>query len=113
MPKPGFVPLDFTPLSDRDSLIGASVFRAAMAKRRTVRDFSDRAVAREVIENALMTAASAPSGANQQPWTFVCISDPERKARIRAAAEVEEKAFYEGRVGKEWLEALGPLGTDW
>ncbi len=113
MPKSGFVPLDFIPSSDRDSLIGASVFRAAMAKRRTVRDFSDRAVAREVIENAVMTAASAPSGANQQPWTFVCISDPERKARIRAAAEVEEKAFYERRAGKEWLEALGPLGTDW
>jgi iodotyrosine deiodinase len=113
MPKPGFVPLEFVPSSDRDSLIGSRVFRAAMAKRRTVRDFSDRAVPREVIEHAVMTAASAPSGANQQPWTFVCISDPARKARIRAAAEVEEKAFYEGRAGREWLEALGPLGTDW
>jgi iodotyrosine deiodinase len=113
MPKHGFVPLDFTPSSDRDSLIGSRAFRAAMSRRRTVRDFSDRAVPREVIENAVMTAASAPSGANQQPWTFVCICDPAQKARIRAAAEVEEKAFYQGRAGKEWLEALGPLGTDW
>jgi nitroreductase len=94
-------------------LARSKAFRAALANRRTVRDFSDRPVPRAVIENAVMTAASAPSGANQQPWTFVCISDPARKARIRAAAEVEEKAFYEGRAGQEWLEALGPLGTDW
>jgi iodotyrosine deiodinase len=113
MQKPGFVPLDFMPSSDRESLLGSRAFRAAMARRRTVRDFSNRPVAREVIENAVMTAASAPSGANQQPWTFVCISDPTCKSRIRAAAEVEEKAFYQGRAGKEWLEALGPLGTDW
>ena len=111
--KPPFVPLDFTARSDEETLAASRAFRAALGRRRTVRDFSDRPVAREVIENAVMTAASAPSGANQQPWTFVCISDPACKARIRAAAEVEEKAFYEGRAGKEWLEALGPLGTDW
>jgi iodotyrosine deiodinase len=111
--KPPFVPLDFTARSEEETLAAARAFRAVLARRRTVRDFSDRAVPREVIENAVMTAASAPSGANQQPWTFVCISDPAHKARIRAAAEVEEKAFYEGRAGKEWLEALGPLGTDW
>jgi iodotyrosine deiodinase len=111
--KPAFVALDFIARSDQETLAGARAFRAAMARRRTVRDFSDRAVPREVIENAVMTAASAPSGANQQPWTFVCIGDPARKARIRAAAEIEEKVFYEGRAGKEWLQALGPLGTDW
>jgi nitroreductase len=78
-----------------------------------VRDFADRPVPREVIEDAVMTAASAPSGANQQPWTFVCISNPVVKSKIRAAAEEEERAFYEGRAGDEWLEALKQLGTDW
>ena len=61
----------------------------------------------------MMAAASAPSGANQQPWTFVCIADPALKARIREAAEAEERAFYAGRAGPDWLEALAPLGTDW
>jgi nitroreductase len=84
-----------------------------MTRRRTVREFSDRPVPRVLIEDAVMTAASAPSGANQQPWTFVCISDPAIKARIRVAAEAEERAFYEGRAGDEWLEALKALGTDW
>ena len=68
---------------------------------------------REIIEAAVMTAATAPSGANQQPWTFVCISDAEAKAKIRVAAEEEERAFYEGRAGDEWLAALKRLGTDW
>jgi nitroreductase len=90
----------------------ARAFRALMTRRRTVRDFSDRPVARSLIEDAVMTAATAPSGANQQPWTFACISDPAVKARLRVAAEEEEKAFYQHRAGTEWLEALGPLGTD-
>jgi nitroreductase len=84
-----------------------------MRRRRTVRDFSERAVPREIIEAAVATAASAPSGANQQPWTFVCISDAATKAKIRVAAEMEERAFYEGRAGDEWLAALRHLGTDW
>ncbi len=91
----------------------ARVFRELMQRRRTVRDFSDRPVPREIIEDAVMTAAGAPSGANQQPWTFVCISDPAVKTKIRAAAEEEERSFYEGRAGEEWLSALAPLGTDW
>jgi iodotyrosine deiodinase len=91
----------------------AEAFRADMARRRTVRDFSDRAVPREVIEAAVRTAGTAPSGANQQPWTFACISDRGVKARIRAAAEDEEKAFYNGKAGDEWLDALSHLGTDW
>jgi nitroreductase len=91
----------------------AGAFRTFMTRRRTVREFSDRAVPREIIEDSVMTAASAPSGANQQPWTFACISDPAIKAKIRAAAEADERTFYEGRAGDEWLEALAPLGTDW
>lgn len=90
----------------------ASAFRAMMDRRRTVRDFSSRPVPRALIEDCVMTAATAPSGANQQPWTFVCIGDMETKRRIRAAAEEEERAFYAGRAGGEWLEALAPLGTD-
>ena len=88
-------------------------FLALMAKRRTVRDYSDRPVPREIIANAVRTASLAPSGANQQPWTFVCISDPAIKSRIRTEAEAEEKAFYSGRAGAEWIEALSHLGTDW
>ena len=91
----------------------AEAFRTLMQRRRTVRDFSDRPVPRSLIEEAVMTAASAPSGANQQPWTFVCISDGVAKAKIRSAAEAEEKAFYAGRAGTEWLSALSHLGTDW
>jgi nitroreductase len=83
-----------------------------MVRRRTVRDFADRPVPRSLIEHCVMTAATAPSGANQQPWTFVCISDAATKREIRAAAEEEERTFYAGRASAEWLEALAPLGTD-
>jgi nitroreductase len=79
--------------------------------RRTVRDYSPRPVARAVIERCLAIAASAPSGANQQPWHFVAVADPAVKRRIREAAEQEERAFYSGRAPDEWLEALRPLGT--
>lgn len=94
-------------------LQAAAEFRASLTRRRTVRDFSPKPVPRAIIEHAVMTAASAPSGANQQPWTFACIADADVKRRIRIAAEEEEKAFYAGRAGKEWLDALAPLGTDW
>ncbi|MFV0280164.1 MAG: nitroreductase family protein [Rhodoblastus sp.] len=106
-------PLAFQALSPEESLSRTKNFVARLKKRRTVRDFSSEPVSREIIETALLAAGSAPSGANQQPWTFVAISDPALKARIRAGAEAEEKAFYDGRAGKEWLEALAPLGTDW
>jgi len=84
-----------------------------MQKRRTVRDFSDRPVPREVIEYCIRTAGTAPNGANLQPWHFVAVSDPAVKREIRIAAEAEEKEFYERRAPKAWLEALAPLGTDW
>lgn len=84
-----------------------------MDQRRSVRDFSDRPVPREVIENLIKTASTAPSGAHKQPWTFVAISDPDVKREIRIAAEKEEKEFYEKRAPKEWLEDLAPIGTDW
>ncbi|MEL7184971.1 MAG: nitroreductase family protein [Pseudomonadota bacterium] len=81
-------------------------------RRRTVREFSDRPVPLDVIETALRAANTAPSGANLQPWHFVVISDPDVKSKIRDAAEVEEREFYEHRASEEWLAALEPLGTD-
>lgn len=90
----------------------AAVFREHMLRRRTVRYFSERAVSREIIEDCLITAGSAPSGANLQPWHFVVVSDPVIKSKIRAGAEKEEQEFYHGRAPQEWLDALAPLGTD-
>jgi nitroreductase len=113
MLDPVYEPLRFDELAPDAMLRRSQDFLAMMARRRTVRDYSDRPVPRELIENAVRTAALAPSGANQQPWTFVCISDPAIKARIRVAAEEEEKAFYDGRAGDEWLGALRHLGTGW
>ncbi|NKB51610.1 MAG: nitroreductase family protein [Rhizobiaceae bacterium] len=83
-----------------------------MKSRRTVRDFSSKPVPRSVIEACIETAGGAPSGANQQPWHFVAIQDAQIKHRIRLAAEEEERAFYAGRAGQEWLKALAHLGTD-
>jgi nitroreductase len=85
-----------------------------MNRRRSVRDFSSKPVDRELIELAIATASTAPSGAHRQPWHFVAISNPETKRRIRIAAEAEERTSYEGgRMPPDWLEALAPLGTDW
>jgi len=90
----------------------ATFFRKEMQRRRTVRQFSDRPVPREIIEECLLTAGTAPNGANLQPWHFVVVSDPKVKHEIRLAAEEEEKEFYTRRAPLEWLEALAPLGTD-
>jgi len=87
-------------------------FYADMAKRRTVREFSDRPVPRDVIETALKAAGTAPSGANLQPWHFVVVGDAATRKKIREAAEAEEREFYEHRASPEWLAALEPLGTD-
>jgi iodotyrosine deiodinase len=113
MGKAEFQPLDFDRKPEAAMLATAAAFRASLAKRRTVRDFSDQPVPREIIEQALLAAGTAPSGANQQPWFFTAISSADIKARIRHAAEEEEKAFYAGRGGEEWLDALSHLGTDW
>ena len=99
--------------SDKELIDRAREFYATMQKRRTVRDFSDRPVPREVIEHCIRAAGAAPSGANLQPWHFVAVTDPKVKREIRVAAEAEEKEFYEHRAPKAWLEALAPLGTDW
>ena len=107
------IPLAFTPRSNEELESRIAAFRANLVRRRTVRDFAPTPVPRKVIADAIATAATAPSGANQQPWTFVAISDPDIKRRIREAAEAEEKAFYAGRAGEDWLEALAPLGTGW
>lgn len=90
----------------------AQKFYAEMDRRRTTRHFSDAPVPRELIEHALRTAGTAPSGAHQQPWTFVVISAPAIKRQMREAAEEEERANYDGRMPPEWLGALAPLGTD-
>jgi len=82
-------------------------------QRRSVRQFSGKSVPREVIENVIKTAGTAPSGANKQPWTFVVVSDPKLKHKIRIAAEKIEKSFYEQRISNEWHQDLVPLGTDW
>ncbi len=87
-------------------------FREHMVARRTVREFDSRPVPKAVLEDALRTAASAPSGANLQPWRFVVVRDPEIKAKLREAAEEEERAFYGGKAPPEWIAALEPLGTD-
>lgn len=87
-------------------------FYEDMNRRRTVRDFSDRPVPREIIEQALRTAGTAPSGANLQPWHFAVVTAAATKSKIRIAAEEEEKEFYEHRASPEWLQALEPLGTD-
>lgn len=90
----------------------AAAFCADMSRRRTVRDFASRPVPREVIEDCLRTAGTAPSGANMQPWRFVVVGDQDLKRQIRRAAEDEEREFYRHRAPQEWLDALAPLGTD-
>ena len=99
-------------LDDAARIARAEEFADEMARRRTVRDFSDRPVPRELIRAALRAAGTAPSGAHQQPWRFVAIADADIKRRIREAAEAEEKEFYQHRAPEEWLEALALLGTD-
>lgn len=113
MAEPIFLPLtEYQRLPEEEMKRRAEEFYQELRRRRTVRHFSDRPVAREIIEHCLLAAGSAPSGANRQPWHFVVVSDPELKKKIRAAAEKEEAAFYSGRAPDDWLEALAPLGTD-
>ncbi len=99
-------------LSDEERIAKAHAFYELMRTRHSCRAFSDRPVPREVIEQAILTAGTAPNGANHQPWHFAVIASPEAKAAIRVAAEEEERRFYGGRAGPQWLHALRPLGTD-
>jgi nitroreductase len=112
MTDPRFKSLEFTRLAPEDVVRRGREFHAAMHQRRTTRHFSTDPVAREAIELAIRTAGTAPSGAHQQPWTFVAVSDPGLKRQIREAAEREEHENYHGRMPSEWLQSLAPLGTD-
>jgi nitroreductase len=108
------VPLEFERRHDKESRFRGQAMLDSLRRRRSVRDFSPDPVPRFLIELAIAAAATAPSGANRQPWHFVAVSDPATKKRVREAAETEEREFYEGgRATEEWLEALAPLGTDW
>ncbi|MFD2998819.1 nitroreductase family protein [Pontibacter toksunensis] len=108
-----FVPYHPVYLTEEETLQRVREFYQLMDKRRTVRDFAEKPVAKEVIEQLLLTASTAPSGAHKQPWTFCVVADPSLKKQIRAAAEKEEYDSYHGRMTPEWLEDLAPLGTDW
>ncbi len=108
-----FIPLPgYREYPPAEMLERARAFNTEIQRRRTVREFSDRAVPREIIEQCLLAAGSAPSGAALQPWQFVVVGDPAVKSRIRTEAEKEERDFYNGRAPQEWLDALAPLGTD-
>ena len=107
------LPLHFEARPEREMLQRAEAFYHLMAQRRSVRDFSDQPVPRRLIERAIQTAGTAPSGAHRQPWRFVAVSDPALKHKIRLQAEEEEKESYAHRMSDEWLEALAPIGTDW
>ncbi len=113
MSTPKFIPLAGYHEYKSDQMKQRAVsFYEQMRRRRTVRQFSNRPVAREIIEQCVLAAATAPSGANLQPWHFVVVTDPSVKQKIRVAAEEEEREFYTRRAPQEWLEALAPLGTD-
>ncbi len=106
------LPLDFTELPEADMRERALAFFETMKARHTIRDFSERPVPRDLIETAILTAGTAPNGANHQPWWFSVLGQGPLRTQLRAAAEAEERAFYEGKAGEEWLDALAPLGTD-
>jgi iodotyrosine deiodinase len=108
-----FVRYEFERLPPERMLERARAFNEVMDARRSVRDFSPDPVPRELVELAVRTASTAPSGAHRQPWTFVLVGDAQLKREIRVAAEREERVSYERRMSDEWLEALRPLGTDW
>lgn len=108
-----FIPFIREVFSDDEMLERSESFFRWADKRRSVRDFSDKPVPKEVMENLIMTASTAPSGAHKQPWTFCLISNSELKSKLRELAEEEEKKSYGGRMSEQWLKDLEPLGTDW
>ncbi len=107
-----FVPLDFRTFPEDEMLARVGEFYQDLNRRRTVREYSDRPVPREIVQQAILAAGTAPSGAHKQPWTFVLVGDPAVKAKIREAAEIEEKENYTRRMPESWLKDLAPLGTD-
>ena len=111
--RPPFVPLAFERLSIEESRARLLALRDSLKRRRSVRDFAPDPVPLDLVDAAIETAASAPSGANRQPWRFVVVCDAAAKRRVREAAEAEEREFYERRATPEWLADLQPLGTDW
>ena len=108
-----FIPLDFERLPLEESRARVGAFRDLVRRRRSVRDFAPDPVPLDFVDAAIEAAASAPSGANRQPWRFVVVQDPETKRLIREGAEAEEREFYERKAPPEWLADLAPLGTDW
>jgi iodotyrosine deiodinase len=107
------IPLNASRIPPADAMRAVQAFTALMMTRRSVRDFSPDPLPEGMIDTAIRAAASAPSGANVQPWRFVVVTDPERKRRLRLAAEAEERDFYNRRASAEWLQALALIGTDW
>ncbi|NME71933.1 nitroreductase family protein [Flammeovirga aprica] len=108
-----FIPYHSLEVSEEKMLQVTQDYYEKINKRRSLRDFSDKPVEKEVIENIIKAASCAPSGANKQPWTFCAVSSPEVKKNIRIAAEKEEYEGYHGRMSEEWLDDLKPFGTDW
>ncbi len=111
--KDAWIPLSYQRMNPAEQMVRAREFFDLMRKRRTVREFSPDPVPMELIETLIATASTAPSGANKQPWRFVVVTDPGLKAKIRQAAEKEERENYEHRFPQDWLQDLAPLGTTW
>ncbi len=108
-----FVQFEPQQFDETTTVLKAKEYYTSMNKRRSIRQFSDRTVPKEVMEQIILTAGTAPSGAHKQPWTFCVVSDPEIKKKIRQAAEKEEYESYQNRMPAEWLQDLAPIGTDW
>ncbi|MFA7420097.1 MAG: nitroreductase family protein [Melioribacteraceae bacterium] len=106
------IDFNFIELSESQMLVRSKTFNSELQKRRTIRDFSTKPVSLEIINQCLLAAGSSPSGANKQPWKFVVITDQMLKTKIRYAAELVEKEFYEEKAPEEWITALAPIGTD-
>ena len=114
MTKSRFIPLPgYVQITEGEMRIRSEAFLKELQRRRTVREFSDRPVPKDVIQNCISTAGTAPNGANRQPWHFVVVGDQKIKRKIRIAAEEEEKEFYAHRASGDWLEDLNQFGTDW
>jgi len=108
-----FIPYKADTYTEKEMLAKSESFYQWMNKRRTVRDFSSKPIPKEIMENIILTASSAPSGAHKQPWNFCLVGNPEIKKQIRIAAEIEEKENYSGRMSERWLKDLNPFGTNW